>query len=104
MSEDNKTLVRRLFGEIFTTENLDAADEIMVKEYVEHAVAPCGREEPGTEVRSVSSSSIRFDPWCRGHGSRHGSRNRRRRAYPFEGERPSTPGTRDGWPNPRGSC
>jgi predicted ester cyclase len=45
--QDGKVLVTRLFGEVFTSENLAAADEIMAEEYVEHAVAPLGREEPG---------------------------------------------------------
>ncbi len=47
MSQDNKALVIRLFDEVFTTKNLDAADEIVAEEYVEHAVEPFGREEPG---------------------------------------------------------
>jgi SnoaL-like polyketide cyclase len=38
---------RRLFEEVFTSENLAAADEIVAEEYVEHAIAPFGREEPG---------------------------------------------------------
>src|SRR6266511_5582519 len=45
MSDDNKALVKRLFDEVFSTENFDAADEIMADEYLEHAVAPFGREE-----------------------------------------------------------
>ena len=40
MSDDNKALVRRLFDEVFSPENLAAADEIMAKDYIEHAVAP----------------------------------------------------------------
>jgi predicted SnoaL-like aldol condensation-catalyzing enzyme len=47
MVQDGKALVTRLFGEVFTSENLAAADEIMAEEYVEHAVAPFGRQEPG---------------------------------------------------------
>lgn len=47
MEEDGKVLVRRLFDEVFTTENVAAADEIMAEEYIEHAIAPFGREEPG---------------------------------------------------------
>jgi predicted ester cyclase len=47
MAEEGKALVRRLVDEVFSTENLAAADEIMAEEYVEHAVAPFGREEPG---------------------------------------------------------
>jgi len=47
MSDDNKALVRRLFDEVFSPENLAAADEIMAKDYIEHAVAPFGSDEPG---------------------------------------------------------
>ena len=47
MEEVGKQLVRRLFAEVFTTQNLAAADEIMAEDYVEHAIAPFGREEPG---------------------------------------------------------
>jgi predicted ester cyclase len=47
MEEVGRVLVRRLFDEVFTTHNLAAADEIMAEEYVEHAIAPFGREEPG---------------------------------------------------------
>ena len=47
MGEDGRVLVRRLFEEVFTSENLAAAGEIMAEEYVEHAIAPFGREEPG---------------------------------------------------------
>ena len=35
MSDDNKALVRRLFDEVFSPENLAAADEIMAKDYIE---------------------------------------------------------------------
>ena len=45
--DDNKALVRRLFDEVFSPENLAAADEIMAKDYIEHAVAPFGSDEPG---------------------------------------------------------
>jgi predicted ester cyclase len=47
MEQVGKDLVRRLFEEVFTTQNLAAADEIMAEDYVEHAIAPFGREEPG---------------------------------------------------------
>lgn len=47
MSETNKALVRRYFEEIFNRKSLSAYDEIMAEEYVEHAVAPFGRSEPG---------------------------------------------------------
>lgn len=46
-SDENKALVTRLFDEVFSAENLDAADEIFAEVYVEHAVAPFGRDEPG---------------------------------------------------------
>ena len=41
MSDDNKALVRRLFDEVFSPENLAAND------YIEQAVAPFGSDEPG---------------------------------------------------------
>jgi hypothetical protein len=47
MEEVGKELVQRLFEEVFTTQNLAAADEIMAEEYIEHAIALFGREEPG---------------------------------------------------------
>ena len=47
MTQHNKALVLRLFDEVFTNRNPDAADEIMAEEYLEHAVEPFGREEPG---------------------------------------------------------
>jgi predicted SnoaL-like aldol condensation-catalyzing enzyme len=47
MEEVGRVLVRRLFDEVFTTQNVAAADEIMAEEYIEHAIAPFGREEPG---------------------------------------------------------
>ena len=40
MSQANKALVTRLFDEVFTARNLDAADDIMTERYVEHAVEP----------------------------------------------------------------
>jgi predicted ester cyclase len=45
--QDNKALVMRLFNEVFTSKNLSAADDIMAEEYLEQAVEPFGREEPG---------------------------------------------------------
>ena len=42
MTQDNKALVMRLFDEVFTNRNPDAADEIMAEEYLEHAVEPFG--------------------------------------------------------------
>ena len=47
MTQHNKALVMRLFDEVFTNRNPEAADEIMAEEYLEHAVEPFGREEPG---------------------------------------------------------
>jgi predicted ester cyclase len=47
MEQVGRALVRRLFEEVFTARDLSAADEIMAEEYVEHAVEPFGREEPG---------------------------------------------------------
>ena len=47
MTEANKELVRRHFEEIFNRQNFDACDELMAEEYVEHAVAPFGVDEPG---------------------------------------------------------
>ena len=43
---DDKAPVRRLFDEVFSAENLAAADEIMAEDYIEHAVAPFGSDEP----------------------------------------------------------
>ena len=43
----NKALARRLFDEVFSSENLAATDEIVAEEYIEHAVAPFGSDEPG---------------------------------------------------------
>jgi predicted ester cyclase len=40
-------LVRRQFDDVFTGGRLDACDEIFAREYVEHALAPFQREEPG---------------------------------------------------------
>ena len=47
MGEEGKDLVRRLFEQVFTSENPAAPDEIMAEDYVEHAIEPFGREEPG---------------------------------------------------------
>jgi hypothetical protein len=58
MLDDNKALVRRLFDEVFSAENLAATDEIMAKDYIEHAVAPFGSDEPG---------------WVRGPSHAHGT-------------------------------
>jgi predicted ester cyclase len=47
MSEANKDLVRRHFDETFNKKNLDACDELMAGEFVEHGVAPFASEPPG---------------------------------------------------------
>ena len=47
MSDANKELVRRHFEEIFNRQNLDASDETVAEDYLEHALAPFGEEEPG---------------------------------------------------------
>ena len=47
MSQANRAIVTRRFDEVFTARNLDADDDIMTDRYVEHAVEPFGREEPG---------------------------------------------------------
>lgn len=47
MSTDPKTLVTRLFDEIFNQGHYQVADQIVAERYVEHAVPPFGREEPG---------------------------------------------------------
>ncbi|WIG59750.1 MAG: hypothetical protein OJF49_002497 [Ktedonobacterales bacterium] len=47
MSEANKTLVRRHFEEIFNRQNYSVCAEMMADDYMEHAVAPFGRSEPG---------------------------------------------------------
>jgi len=40
-------LVRRHFEELFNRKSLDACDDLMAEDYVEHAVAPFGQSEPG---------------------------------------------------------
>ena len=47
MSHANKELVRRHFEEIFNRQNLDACDETVADDYLEHARAPFSEEEPG---------------------------------------------------------
>jgi predicted ester cyclase len=47
MSEANKELVRRHFEEIFNRHDFAVCDEIMAEDYVEHALAPFGQDEPG---------------------------------------------------------
>jgi predicted SnoaL-like aldol condensation-catalyzing enzyme len=43
----NKDLVRQFFEGLFNDADADVADEIAAPVYIEHAVAPFGREEPG---------------------------------------------------------
>ncbi|HET7899960.1 MAG TPA: ester cyclase [Candidatus Nanopelagicales bacterium] len=43
----NKELVRRFFEDLLNREDLDCAREIATASYIEHAVAPFGREAPG---------------------------------------------------------
>lgn len=47
MSSANEDLVRRLFAEVFNERKLEVCDEIVAIDYVEHAVAPFGQDEPG---------------------------------------------------------
>jgi predicted ester cyclase len=49
MSEANKELVRRHFEEIWNRKDLAAADELMAQDYREHAIAPFGQVEPGSD-------------------------------------------------------
>jgi predicted ester cyclase len=50
MTAASKTLVERYFGELFNQRSLDKVDEIVARDYVEHAVAPFGRSEPGRVI------------------------------------------------------
>jgi steroid delta-isomerase-like uncharacterized protein len=47
MSASNRELVRRLFEDVFNRQDFAVCDEIVAEDYVEHAVAPFGRDEPG---------------------------------------------------------
>ena len=49
MSEATKELVRRHFEEIWNHKDLAAADELMAQDYREHAIAPFGQVEPGSD-------------------------------------------------------
>ena len=46
MSAENKTVVRRLFHEVWNRGDLDVADEIFAPDYVNHTPSP-GRLAPG---------------------------------------------------------
>lgn len=47
MSEVNKELVRRHFGEIWNQRDLAACDELMAEDFVENAAAPFAPSSPG---------------------------------------------------------
>lgn len=47
MPESPKDLVRRHFEEVFNARQLDACDELVAEDFVEHATAPFGDEAPG---------------------------------------------------------
>ena len=47
MPESHKELVRRYFEEVINARELEACAQIVSEDYVEHAVAPFGRAEPG---------------------------------------------------------
>jgi ketosteroid isomerase-like protein len=47
MSEANKELVRRHFEDIWNRKDLAVANELMARDYLEHALAPFGQAEPG---------------------------------------------------------
>jgi len=46
-SEANRSLVRRLFEEVFDQRRVDVCAEVVAEQYAEHAVEPFGSEEPG---------------------------------------------------------
>ncbi|MBK5288356.1 MAG: ester cyclase [Acidimicrobiia bacterium] len=48
--DENKELVRRLFDSVFNDRDLDLCDDIVATDYVEHAIAPFGGEEPGDVI------------------------------------------------------
>ena len=45
--DSNKELVRRLFDRVFNEREVGLCDDLFADDYVEHAVAPFGNEEPG---------------------------------------------------------
>ncbi len=47
MSERNKELVRRHFEELFNRKNFAVCDEIVARDFVEHAAAPFAPSAPG---------------------------------------------------------
>jgi predicted ester cyclase len=48
--DGNKELVRLLFERVFNERDLDVCDEIFATDYIEHALAPFGTDEPGPVV------------------------------------------------------
>jgi hypothetical protein len=66
MSEANKELVRRHFEQIWNNKDLPAADELMARDYLEHAVAPFGQVEPGR----VDGPAACQSHWFRVEGGR----------------------------------
>jgi hypothetical protein len=72
VEEDNKVLVRRLFEEVYNRGNLDAADELLSPDYVDHAVPPgkyAGREGLKRSVakQRASSSDLHSDGLVEAH-------------------------------------
>ena len=58
MSSRNNDTVRRLFVDVFNGRRLEVCDDIVAVDFVEHAVAPFGEDEPGcvdgpTHMRAV---------------------------------------------------
>jgi hypothetical protein len=62
MLDDNTALVRRLFDEVLSAENLAAADEIMANEYIEHAVGAVRkrRTRPGVHGPSHARGTVEW--------------------------------------------
>lgn len=50
MTAAGKVLVERYFDELFNRRSLDKVDEIVARDYVEHAIAPFGQDEPGRAI------------------------------------------------------
>jgi ketosteroid isomerase-like protein len=59
MAAANKELVRRHFEELFDRKNLAVTEELLAEEYVEHAVEPFGRAEPGRGQRPGRRATVR---------------------------------------------
>ena len=49
MTAASKILVERYFDELFNQRSLDKVDDV-ARDYVEHAVAPFGKSEPGRVI------------------------------------------------------